>query len=96
MAVVKYLTDLSGIFSFSWQCRPERMDPRLRTQALRLTLLWSCYKLVDTVLSLVCPGSSGRARVCGCDLCRGTADGSVAHVGGGGRGGGSGGGRQGR
>jgi hypothetical protein len=59
------------------------MDPLLRTKAWRLTLLWRCYKLVETVLSLVCPGSSGRARVCGCYLCRGTADGSVAHGGGG-------------
>ena len=69
------------------------MDPPSRTKTLRLTLLWRCSKLVDAVLSLVCPGSSGRARVCGCDLCRGTADGSVAH-GGGGTMGGSGGGRQ--
>ena len=59
------------------------MEPPSRTKTLRLTLLWRCAKLVDAVLSLVCPGSSGRARVCGCDLCRGTADGSVAHGGGG-------------
>ncbi len=57
---------------------PEPMDPLLRTKAWRLTLLWRCYKLVDTVLSMLCPGSSGRARVCGCDLCRGTADSSLS------------------
>ena len=80
------------------------MDPLLRTKAWRLTLLWRCYKLVDTVLSMLCPGSSGRARVCGCDLCRGIADSSVvvapqtapSPMGVGGRGGGSAGGCQGR